>query len=190
MSDAEKIVVELLKEPEPTSGVYLAAADVAMSTGHSLEDVGKLALRVLSSPYAANSHVHRKIALLLLPRWHGKPGTTESYLANVAEQLGGDVGNAVYASTVLGLSVVSSGRNPVTADLELDWDRLQAGAKAFSKTRDDPEVSDLTIGLMVLQNQWDRVEDLLRFRGAERIPPGSKNSASVRSVIWQRFSKP
>ncbi len=190
MSQAQKIVFELLKDPNPFSGTYVAAADVAMSNGNALEDARKLALRVLSSSHAQNSHVHRTIALLLLPRWHGEPGMTENYLAKVAEQLGGETGKAVYASSVLGLSSVSSGRNPVTADLDLDWNRLQEGAKTFSKMRDDPEVIDMTIGLMVLQNQWERVEDLLRFRGAERIPPGSKNSASVRSALSQRLSTP
>jgi len=46
-------------------------------------------------------HVYVRMAECLLPRWHGRPGDVEAFADDVAEKVGGDLGQRMYGRIVM-----------------------------------------------------------------------------------------
>jgi hypothetical protein len=109
----------------------------------------------------------------LLPRWHGQPGMSEAYATNVAQQLQGRDGDAVYAKLICEISRFQGPNGPVTVDMNLDLERLFQGTKAYYSKWSDPNVMDMTLLLLHLAKDTDHIEELLRLRAEKRILPGT-----------------
>jgi hypothetical protein len=62
----------------------------------------------------------------LLPKWHGQPGDTERYAAEVADRIGGDEGEAVYFQIAAAINCCKSSQAPA-----LSWPRVQRGFAAI-----------------------------------------------------------
>jgi hypothetical protein len=112
----------------------------------------------------------------LLPRWHGEAGMTEAYLENVARRIGGTAGDMVYTKAVLSLSAIRSGDAPVTAELNLNVDRLVNGTKSFYETRTDPDLIEGMITLLSLKTKKPQVRELFQLRADKRLPPGATSA--------------
>ena len=186
MAEAKQHIDALLSADRPMAVSYEQAIKIAMATSESLENVQRLAGDILKGDHAENANLHNAIALLLLPRWHGEPGMTEAYLENVARRIGGNAGDVVYAKAVLSLSSISSGNAPVTAELNLNIDRLVNGTKSFYETRTDPDLIEGMITLLSLKTKKPQVRELFQLRADKRIPPGttsSRNSVGFQSIL-------
>jgi hypothetical protein len=61
----------------------------------------------------------------LLPKWHGKPGDTEQYAAQVADRIGGAEGDAVYFRIAAAMNCCNRTQAP-----NLSWPRVQRGFAA------------------------------------------------------------
>jgi hypothetical protein len=186
MMEAKKHSDVLLSAPRPVAVSYQQAIDIAMATSEPLEVVQRLAGDILKGDHAENAELHNRVALLLLPRWHGEPGMTEAYLENVARRIGGNTGDVVYAKAVLSLSAIRSGDAPVTAELNLNVDRLVNGTKSFYENRTDPDLIEGMITLLSLKTKKPQVRELFQLRTDKRLPPGAtsaKNAVGFQSIL-------
>ena len=100
------------------------------------------------------------MALYLSPRWYGKEGEWEAFAASVADTIGGDDGDVLYAQIVWSIArqkVYSSGK--LFSEAKASWPRVVKGFEVMLKTyRNSPDVLNEYLRLSM------DAEDVLRSR--------------------------
>ncbi len=158
-----EVIKPLATVKAPIAQVYHLRLGFATSAGMSLDQLRKLAIDLQESEHRENASLHQQIAVYLLPRWHGKPGMVEHYLSNVADTIGGDKGDAVYAKAIELMKGMASQQGPVTFDHRWDIDRLVRGTQAYYTQRHDPALIDHMMALLAHHNQWSEMMELLEL---------------------------
>lgn len=65
----------------------------------------------------------------LLPRWHGKPGEWERFLASTADQIGGEDGDVLYARVAWLMHESVFGN--IFEESKISWNRVESGFKVL-----------------------------------------------------------
>ena len=169
MSEAQTVLDKLLALEPTMAQSYSSAIDVAMATGQSLDDTRKMANRIIDGSHRENIGLHFSIAFLLLPRWHGSPGMSESYITNVSNRIGGENGDAIYAQLIQKLSIAYGMTTPVSKNLKVDFDRLIRGTKAYYKTHDDSQLLQGVETILSLERKKKWLEELRQLRIQKRL---------------------
>jgi hypothetical protein len=73
-------------------------------------------------------YVPRSEATYLLPKWHGKPGDTEQFAADVADRIGGKQGDATYFLIAQGINCCGRTQAP-----GMSWPRVRNGFLALDE---------------------------------------------------------
>jgi hypothetical protein len=106
---------------------YREMQAVATAQGWDRAQVDALAAQALASQpgyyYFATAH-----AYYLLPKWHGKPGESERWAEQVANQAGGEEGDATYFMMAADLNCCRSTQAPA-----LSWPRVRQGFSAIDR---------------------------------------------------------
>ena len=76
---------------------------------------------------------HEMMVESLLPRWGGRPGDIAQYAAQVADKIGGDDGDVLYARLVIGV-IFYEGELAAEPFTGLDFDRAIRGAEHMQKS--------------------------------------------------------
>jgi hypothetical protein len=106
---------------------YHAMQTVALAQGWDRTQVDALANQALANEpgyyYFATAYAN-----YLLPKWYGKPGESERYAEQVADQAGGDDGNATYFKIAEALNCCRMTQAPALA-----WPRVRQGFSALDQ---------------------------------------------------------
>jgi hypothetical protein len=169
MSEAEALVNELMALESTMAQSFRSAIDIAMATGKPLDESRKIAKKIVDGPHKENVDLHSAVAFMLLPRWHGSPGMSESYITNVANRIGGENGDAIYAQLAQQLSVAYGIATPASQNLTLDFDRLVRGTKAYYQTHDDTHLLEGILTILALERKQKWIDELLQLRVQKRL---------------------
>lgn len=162
---------------EPSAATLHSAIDVAMGTGR-LDIARDVSKQVIAGKHAENSKLHHAIGFLLLPRWHGKPGSSEAYRDSVDATLGGAVGNAMYAQLVADMLIVHGFAQPLSTQMEIDLQRVLDGTEAYYQTHTDATLIDSVILLMTIEAKNDWVTRLLKLKFDKQLTPSQTVASS------------
>ena len=186
---ANEILKPILRDAKPSLGAIQLNSQLALATSRERSDVEREAEAIANGPYVDCAKLHSTVALYLLPRWHGDRGMAESYLANVADLIGGAKGDALYAEAVSELSEIPTNGTLCTLFLDLDADRIMNGTKEFYKEWCHPNVMDHSLIWMASRNESNKVRELLELRERLSLAPGSIASRDPRQflAIEKRF---
>jgi hypothetical protein len=106
---------------------YREMQAVATAQGWDRAQVDALATQALANQpgyyYFATAY-----AYYLLPKWHGKPGESERWAEQVADQAGGEEGDATYFMIAAALNCCRSTQAPA-----LSWPRVRQGFSAIDR---------------------------------------------------------
>jgi hypothetical protein len=72
-------------------------------------------------------------AIFLLPRWYGAKGEWVTDLTKMADKIGGEKGDILYAQVAWSMHGFSDKKNIFTENEELSWDRVNRGWDALEK---------------------------------------------------------
>ena len=95
-----------------------------MSLGLSLDVTKNLNALMLKTPVRFSIPAHAAVVLLRLPRWHGEPGDSERYITRIANELGGEEGDKMYASLMINVSKFYPAAEPASDHLDYDGERI------------------------------------------------------------------
>ncbi|OYP38918.1 hypothetical protein [Rhodopirellula sp. MGV] len=182
VAKAESICEPLLNRPQPNSQVFQLALELARTNGKPLEEIVQLASRIRQSPYRADVSLHHLVAIYLMPRWNGAPGMLESYMENVAQTIGGQEGDAVYATVAQKLSSMGGPDGPASLGFNWDLERLKSGTRASVQSRQNLDVLSHT--LFILANRGD----INSFIELSRI--GADRAMLAPSVVSSMLTEP
>ena len=162
---------------EPSAATLHSAIDVAMGTGR-LDFARDVSKKVIAGKHAENSKLHHAIGFLLLPRWHGKPGSSEAYRDSVDAKLGGAVGKAMYAQLVADMLAVHGFAQPLSTQMNIDLQRVLDGTEAYYQTHTDATLIDTVILLMTIEAKNDWVTRLLQLKFDKQLTPSQTVASS------------
>lgn len=134
--DSMRRLVQKIKELLPLelcSDSYHLAFDACMALGLPPTSSDVLQQSFSRSDAYENPHPHHVAVLSLLPRWFGEKGDSEKYIEQVADNLGGEAGDRMYAELLLGAMNYYTDRARVDSYLDCDFGRMERGLKAMSK---------------------------------------------------------
>lgn len=162
---------------EPSAATLHSAIDVAMGTGR-LDFARDVSKKAIAGKHAENSKLHHAIGFLLLPRWHGKPGSSEAYRDSVDAKLGGAVGKAMYAQSVADMLAVHGFAKPLSTQMDIDLQRVLDGTEAYYQTHTDATLIDTIILLMTMEAKNDWVTRLLQLKFDKQLTPSQTVASS------------
>ncbi|MCC9599501.1 hypothetical protein LOC67_02935 [Stieleria sp. JC731] len=178
VAKAEGICAPLLNRPQPNSQVFRMALELARTNGKPLEEIVQLASRIRQSPYRADASLHHLVAVYLMPRWNGAPGMLESYMEKVAQTIGGEEGDAVYATVAQELSSMGGPNGPASLGFNWDLERLKSGTRASIRSRQNLDVLSHTLVVLANRGDINSLIELTRL-GAERAMLAPSVSSST-----------
>ena len=131
MQEAQEVIrnAAALKETCPYAGVVQMA--VALGTGADKAQFITMANRLIKSEPTYICFYSNPMNFLL-PRWYGEEGDSEHFLAEAADRLGGDEGDAAYAGATWRMHNLRAFRN-VLSELHLSWQRVNRGFKVMER---------------------------------------------------------
>jgi hypothetical protein len=130
--EASNLLEPLLEEERPAPQAVFYMLTVAKAESHSLSDRMEMVQKVMEvSPRYSTPHV----AMLesLLPRWGGEPGSAAHYAGQVADEIGGDEGDVLYAKLAITL-VMYEGALATEPFTGFDFDRALRGAEVMQQS--------------------------------------------------------
>ncbi len=154
MLKAVELLRPVLKHPEPPTRAYALAYDCAMSLGMSLDIVRNLNRNMMLSSVKYSPSAHSAVVLLLMPRWHGNPGDSEAYINMIADKLGGEAGDSMYAQMVLFMDQFYSSKEPLIDNVEYDAERLVKGLKAYYKRPRSADYLQRALRVLAKEEKW------------------------------------
>jgi len=186
MSNAYDLLKPMLAK-EPSAATLHSTIDVAMGTGR-LDLARGISKKVLSGKHAENAKLHHAISFLLLPRWHGKPGASESYRDSVDSKLGDAQGKAMYAQLVADMLVVHGYSQPLSKQIDVDLQRVLEGTEQYYQNHTDSTLIDSVILLMNIEAKNEWVTRLLQLKFHKQLLPSqtvASNPETFRSIERQ-----
>jgi hypothetical protein len=115
---AESLLIELLKSEKPPLEAYALLLEVAKGEGWEEERLEPY-LQRLEKTGANYFPPHAERVVMLMPRWGGEPRDSHAYALHIADAVGGDEGDMMYARLAMALQPYHS---PVTCFEETQFD--------------------------------------------------------------------
>ena len=153
----------------PPTRAYSIAYDVAMSLGLPTEVTKNLNASMMKTPIRSSTPAHAAVVLSLLPRWHGEPGDSERYITAIANKLGGDEGDCMYANLMLYAANYYPSDESASNYLEYDPKRVLKGLQVFYRMPQSAENFQRALKMFAGEERWDLYKQALELRTEERI---------------------
>lgn len=138
LNEAEKIGAT---DPE----WYRAMETVALAEGWDRSRIENLLNEAMNAA-PGYFYIARAGANYLLPRWYGKPGDTEQFAAQVANEIGGDQGDAVYFLIDISVNCCRGTQAPGMA-----WPRVRQGFLALDRLHGTTNVQRNAMAFLALR---------------------------------------
>jgi hypothetical protein len=126
---ARQILEDATKLPNKCPEWFLAMQRVGQQQSWSVQELNEL-LKQATAFEPSYYHFYRSHAELLLPKWFGEVGDSERFAEQVADQIGGEAGDILYAQIA---SRLICGCGEEDAATRLSWPRIQRGFAAIEK---------------------------------------------------------
>ncbi len=153
----------------PPTRAYSIAYDVAMSLSLPAEVTKNLNASMMKTPVRSSTPSHAAVVLSLLPRWHGSPGDSERYITAIANKLGGEEGDSMYASLMLFAANYYPADEPASNYLEYDVERVLRGLRVFYRLPHSAENFQRALRVFAGEERWDLYKQAMELRTEERI---------------------
>jgi hypothetical protein len=135
LAESNKILIEAKELKEKCPEWYLVLQDVALGQGWERGKYDALVQEALQyEPSLATYHFAKTD--YLLPRWHGVEGEYEEYSMQVADNVGGDEGDLLYARIVWYIEDMHFISN-IFDETKLSWQRTKKGFEILLKKYPD-----------------------------------------------------
>lgn len=125
---AEKILQEASALPTRCPEWYVVMQNVAQNQGWGIPRMRALFDEAIKSE-PGYYYYARALAYDLLPRWYGAPGDAEEFIREVADRIGGDLGDIFYFEVGSAHDVICG----CDEDPRLPWERIKRGYEASEK---------------------------------------------------------
>jgi hypothetical protein len=135
IENAEKIIVPVCDLETPPPMAFSLLFTVAMAQQWDDERLDPYVEKLLSlSPRAIDAHFAQ--AMALLPRWGGAPEDLNRYATRVADTIGGDEGDGIYARFAMAQRFLHH-HDKIFAGTGLDYRRVRQGLIYLAKNAPD-----------------------------------------------------
>lgn len=125
LDQARALLDRALTLPRPVPLAYAALLSVAIGQGWSREHVEALLERALTLA-PTYTDFYRRMAIYLLPRWHGKHGDWQRFAEVSAQRTRPHLGLSLYAQIVQGVASYAGADEAFHPDF-LSWSKLREG---------------------------------------------------------------
>lgn len=172
MRQARTLLEPLLAKGNPSAATFDSAIDVAMGTG-DMQLAKRLADQLAKSSHVRNSTLQHSLCFLLLPRWHGKPGSTEAYRDSVVDKLGIREGDILYSQLVLSMFDVHGWGQQLSQVMKVDPERVVLGVEAYYESSTDPELMDRALVFTGIERDFELCKRLLTLKADKQLLPSN-----------------
>lgn len=157
---------------EPSATTLDSAIDIAMGTG-DMQLAKRLADTLAKSSHIKNSNLQHSLCFLLLPRWHGKPGSAEAYRDSVVDKLELKEGDILYAQLVVNMFDTHGWGQQLSQVMKVDLEKVVSGVEAYYETNTHPELMDRALLFTAMERDFDLCKRLLKVKADKQLLPSN-----------------
>jgi hypothetical protein len=165
-AEARRLLDKAATFPTKCPEWFTGMQDVARIQGWDLADMRRLVEQAMAFE-PGYYYYYRMHADFLLPRWYGEIGDSEKYVAEVADSIGGDEGDAIYFQVATYVFFLPGGKEAMEMLGRMSWPRMQKGFAVLEKQYGVSLMNMNTIAYVairandniVAQKMFDRIGD-------------------------------
>lgn len=172
MAKMWKVIEPVYEQEEVLAEAYASAVIAGKNLQWERAEVNEY----LRKAFAKSPNYHRTFAeeaVARLPRWGGAPGDTAEFSEKLADKIGGDDGDIMYAQ--IGRHLINFVKfEQLSTDVGFSQERMVRGMMLLSERQSDTYLWNQTLLFAAMIDDEEAIESICQLLGDAKLPPDAE----------------